>query len=142
MVEGLDLGPRSADEENEKDPREERADGAGDDTERAARGNDNGDSGPRARLQLACDELHLESSFAQAKRLFGIHRSRHGPHPATERVRFISFPFSLAPMDFKMEEKWLRRVIDEAYEYEKLGLEKDFHIPVLHLYFNDDLTVA
>mmetsp|Transcript_10684 Transcript_10684/g.13988 ORF Transcript_10684/g.13988 Transcript_10684/m.13988 type:complete len:110 (+) Transcript_10684:3-332(+) len=31
---------------------------------------------------------------------------------------------------------------DESIEFEKLGINDDYYIPVLHLYFNDDLTIA
>lgn len=33
-------------------------------------------------------------------------------------------------------------VIDETSTFETLDLPNDFHIPVLHVYWNDDLTVA
>lgn len=33
-------------------------------------------------------------------------------------------------------------VADESGEFAELGISEDFFIPVLHLYFNDDLTVA
>lgn len=33
-------------------------------------------------------------------------------------------------------------VADETSTFETLGLPSDFHIPVLHVYWNDDLTVA
>ncbi len=33
-------------------------------------------------------------------------------------------------------------VPDETEEFYKLGLDDDFYIPTLHLYFNDDLTIA
>eukprot|EP01035_Chromulina_nebulosa_P020639 gene20639-26758_t len=31
---------------------------------------------------------------------------------------------------------------DESEKYMKLGLEEDFYIPTIHIYFNDDLTYA
>ena len=34
------------------------------------------------------------------------------------------------------------QVKDEAKEFEHLGMDPEFYVPVLHLYFNDDLTVA
>ncbi|CAM9793407.1 unnamed protein product [Chrysoparadoxa australica] len=42
-------------------------------------------------------------------------------------------------MDATLEENG---VVDESLEFEKLQIEDDFFIPVLHIYFNDDLTVA
>ena len=33
-------------------------------------------------------------------------------------------------------------VADESDEFERLGLPVDDYVPVLHLYFGDDLTVA
>eukprot|EP00640_Fibrocapsa_japonica_P003996 CAMPEP_0113940440 /NCGR_PEP_ID=MMETSP1339-20121228/6568_1 /TAXON_ID=94617 /ORGANISM="Fibrocapsa japonica" /LENGTH=225 /DNA_ID=CAMNT_0000944271 /DNA_START=56 /DNA_END=733 /DNA_ORIENTATION=+ /assembly_acc=CAM_ASM_000762 len=33
-------------------------------------------------------------------------------------------------------------VEDEDHEFEKLGIDQDYYIPTLHLYFNDDLTIA
>ena len=34
------------------------------------------------------------------------------------------------------------QVQDEAEEFKELGMDPEFYVPVLHLYFNDDLTVA
>ena len=31
---------------------------------------------------------------------------------------------------------------DEAGEYEELGLDDDYYLPAIHIYFKDDLTVA
>jgi hypothetical protein len=33
-------------------------------------------------------------------------------------------------------------VADESGTFENLDMPTDFHIPVLHVYWNDDLTVA
>jgi len=34
-------------------------------------------------------------------------------------------------------------IFDETQEYESLGISEDkWYIPAIHLYFNDDLTVA
>jgi hypothetical protein len=33
-------------------------------------------------------------------------------------------------------------VQDELDEFEELSIENDFYIPVVHLYYNDDLTIA
>lgn len=33
-------------------------------------------------------------------------------------------------------------VVDESVKFYKLGLDDDFYIPTLFLYFNDDLTYA
>ena len=33
-------------------------------------------------------------------------------------------------------------VTNEASEFERLRIDQDFYIPVIHLYYNDDLTVA
>jgi hypothetical protein len=33
-------------------------------------------------------------------------------------------------------------VVDEAEDFEKLAIPSDFLIPVIHLYYTDDLTVA
>ena len=33
-------------------------------------------------------------------------------------------------------------VSDEDVEFEKLHIPDDFYVPVIHLYFNDDLTMA
>jgi hypothetical protein len=33
-------------------------------------------------------------------------------------------------------------VIDERNDYAKLNLPDDFFVPLIHLYFNDDLTEA
>lgn len=33
-------------------------------------------------------------------------------------------------------------VVDESGIFESLDMHGDYHVPVLHLYWNDDLTVA
>lgn len=33
-------------------------------------------------------------------------------------------------------------IVDESDEFESLGLNADFYIPAIHLYYNDDLTVG
>ena len=33
-------------------------------------------------------------------------------------------------------------IYDETKEFERLRIDSDFYVPVLHLYYNDDLTVA
>lgn len=33
-------------------------------------------------------------------------------------------------------------VFDEAPEFERLAIDDDFYVPVVHLYYMDDLTVA
>lgn len=45
------------------------------------------------------------------------------------------------PLDMK---KTLARngIRDEAAEFERLSIDEDFYTPVIHLYYNDDLTVA
>jgi hypothetical protein len=42
-------------------------------------------------------------------------------------------------MDKTLEEN---DIPDEATEFERLSIEEEFYFPILHLYFNDDLTVA
>ncbi len=46
-------------------------------------------------------------------------------------------------VDLKMEETLESNgVIDETDKFTSLGLNDDFYIPTLHIYFNDDLTDA
>lgn len=33
-------------------------------------------------------------------------------------------------------------VVDESGAFESLDMPSDYHVPVLHVYWNDDLTVA
>lgn len=33
-------------------------------------------------------------------------------------------------------------VVDETEKFSGLGLDEDFYVPTLHIYFNDDLTYA
>ena len=33
-------------------------------------------------------------------------------------------------------------VVDESELFYELGMDEDFYIPTLHIYFNDDLTIA
>ncbi len=42
-------------------------------------------------------------------------------------------------MDKTLEENG---VPDEAEKFRALGLDDDFYVPTLHIYFNDDLTYA
>lgn len=43
-------------------------------------------------------------------------------------------------MDKTLEEN---NICDETEEFEKLGIpESEWYIPAIHLYFNDDLTIA
>ena len=42
-------------------------------------------------------------------------------------------------MDKTLEENG---VLDETETFYDLGINDDFYIPVLHIYYNDDLTVA
>ena len=36
----------------------------------------------------------------------------------------------------------LSPVVDESEEFERLSVDCDYYVPVIHLYYNDDLTVA
>lgn len=48
--------------------------------------------------------------------------------------------FVPARMDKTLEENG---IVDDDVEFEKLGMdEDDGYMPVLHIYFNDDLTIA
>jgi len=47
--------------------------------------------------------------------------------------------FVLLDMDKTLAENG---VVDESEEFEELGIEDDFYYPIIHVYFNDDLTVA
>ena len=42
-------------------------------------------------------------------------------------------------MDKTLEEN---DIPDESEQFIELGLDEDMYIPAIHLYFNDDLTVA
>ena len=33
-------------------------------------------------------------------------------------------------------------ILDEGDDFNHLGLPEDYYVPAVHLYFNDDLTVA
>ena len=33
-------------------------------------------------------------------------------------------------------------ISDEAEKFRKLGLDEDFYVPTVHIYYNDDLTYA
>jgi len=47
--------------------------------------------------------------------------------------------FLVMDMDKTLEENG---VVDEDLDFEKLAIEDDFYTPVIHLYYNDDLTIA
>jgi hypothetical protein len=40
-------------------------------------------------------------------------------------------------MDLTLEEN---NVKDESEEFARLGMDEEFYVPTLHIYFNDDLT--
>lgn len=42
-------------------------------------------------------------------------------------------------MDKTLEENG---IVDDDLEFEKLRMDDDGHMPVLHIYYNDDLTIA
>jgi hypothetical protein len=48
-------------------------------------------------------------------------------------------PTRVLDMEKTLEENG---IVDESEEFEKIGLRSDFYVPAVHLYFNDDLTVA
>eukprot|EP00752_Nemacystus_decipiens_P004964 g4516.t2 len=47
--------------------------------------------------------------------------------------------FVPAHMDQTLEENG---IVDDDVAFEKLGIDDDGYMPVLHIYFNDDLTIA
>lgn len=47
--------------------------------------------------------------------------------------------FVPAKMDQTLEENG---IVDDDLAFEKLGIDDDGYMPVLHIYFNDDLTIA
>lgn len=47
--------------------------------------------------------------------------------------------FVPAKMDKTLEENG---IVDDDLAFEKLGIDDDGYMPVLHMYFNDDLTIA
>lgn len=73
--------------------------------------------------------------------------SAHGTGGASARsrahARCATLPqdgeFRPLDMTLTLEENGVH---DESDEFEELSISEDFYIPVLHLYFNDDLTVA
>ena len=42
-------------------------------------------------------------------------------------------------MDQTLEENG---IVDDDLAFEQLGIDDDGYMPVLHIYFNDDLTIA
>lgn len=62
-----------------------------------------------------------------------------GPRPSFRPSRPPAQDGEFRPLDM---EKTLQEngVADESEEFEELGISEDFYVPVLHLYFNDDLT--
>mmetsp|Transcript_68398 Transcript_68398/g.216461 ORF Transcript_68398/g.216461 Transcript_68398/m.216461 type:complete len:156 (+) Transcript_68398:361-828(+) len=47
--------------------------------------------------------------------------------------------FTPLDMELTLEEN---NVPDDAEEFDELGIDDTYYIPVIHLYYNDDLTVA
>ena len=49
--------------------------------------------------------------------------------------------FELVELDMEktLEENGIK---DETEEMQKLGVDQDFYVPVIHLYYQDDLTTA
>ena len=64
----------------------------------------------------------------------------------TGRTQSAAGPSSNAQYEFKELDlnKTLQEngVADESGTFESLDMPSDYHIPVLHVYWNDDLTVA
>ncbi len=50
----------------------------------------------------------------------------------------VAEKFTLLDMEKTLTENGME---DESAEFEKLGIDQDFYIPVVHVHFNDDLTV-
>lgn len=46
--------------------------------------------------------------------------------------------FVILKMDKTLEENGIR---DEAETFNRLGMDDEYYVPTLHIYFNDDLTV-
>ncbi len=63
---------------------------------------------------------------------------RRGAHAARAQALFGA-EFVPLDMDKTLTENG---VLDESEEFAALDIHEDEFIPVLHLYFNDDLTVA
>lgn len=49
------------------------------------------------------------------------------------------YTFSLLDLDKNLEDNG---VVDDSEEFEAYGIPDDYYIPVIHLYYKDDLTVA
>lgn len=47
--------------------------------------------------------------------------------------------FVPAAMDKTLE---LNGIVDDDLAFEKLGIDDEGYMPVLHIYYNDDLTIA
>lgn len=63
-------------------------------------------------------------------------------HPLLGRLSFfaiINQTFVRADMDKNLEDNG---ILDDDATFEKLGIDDDGYTPVIHIYYNDDLTIA
>ena len=55
------------------------------------------------------------------------------------KVLLINDEFFPLDMDKTLEQN---NVPDESEKFSSIGIDEDYYIPTLHIYFNDDLTYA
>ena len=83
-------------------------------------------------MLLVCDEETLEE--IQDRYL------EHNAHATSYTLKSLQ-EGEFVPLDMALT-LTENGVPDEADEFERLTIDQDFYTPVLHVYFNDDLTVA
>ena len=72
-----------------------------------------------------------------------VHQNKHSNrnHSSTHRQGECSYSRAASVCRSNVDEVQ-NAVVDEAEDFEKLAIPSDFLIPVIHLYYTDDLTVA
>jgi len=76
--------------------------------------------------------IPVEDTVEEIRNRYLIHNAHAGSYTWKRLGKALN-------MEKTLEENGVK---DETIEFERLGIDPDDHIPVIHLYFDDDLTVA
>jgi len=77
-------------------------------------------------------EVPVEETVNEIQERYEVHNA----HASSYTWKRLGLPLN---MEKTLEENGMK---DETEEFMRLGMDPDDHIPVIHLYFNDDLTEA
>mmetsp|Transcript_43974 Transcript_43974/g.116245 ORF Transcript_43974/g.116245 Transcript_43974/m.116245 type:complete len:242 (-) Transcript_43974:80-805(-) len=77
-------------------------------------------------------EVPVEETVAEIRERYMVHNAHAGSYTWKRLGKVLN-------MEKNLEENGMK---DETEEFIRLGIDPDDHIPVIHLYFDDDLTEA